>query len=112
MVAVNLASTCRTGGDCLAGKKFSFRLCPETEDVLAAVPLETRSAYVREAILFYHGQGSVLKRIENKLDRLADFLGERIKEANLPTRKPEEGAGDADMELYLFSGQSEILEGK
>jgi len=96
----------------LAGKKFSFRLCPETEEVLSVVPLERRSAYVREAILFYHGQGAVLKRIENKLDGLVDALGERIREYDLPAQKPEAGAGDADMELYLFSGQSEILEVK
>lgn len=94
----------------MAGKKFSMRLCPKTEAVLAAVPLERRSAYVREAILFYHDQGILLRRIEEKVDWVVAVLGEGVIVATVPAQKTEDRGDNADMEAYLFSGQNDIFD--
>lgn len=93
----------------MAGKKFSLRLCPETEAILTAVPSERRSAYVREAILFYHNQGAVLRRMEEKLERVVARLQEGLALPGPPLQNQESEGGDPDMEVYLFSGQDEIF---
>lgn len=93
----------------MAGKKFSLRLCPETEAILAAVASERRSAYVREAVLFYHNQGAVLRRMEEKVDRMMTVL---VEGTALPGRaRREQGIQKSEpaMEAYLFSGQEEIF---
>lgn len=90
--------------------KFSLRLCPKTEAVLATVPLDRRSAYVREAILFYHNQGTVLRRMEEKLDRAVAGLGEGLALPGPPVRNQGSKDDEPAMEAYLFSGQDEIFE--
>lgn len=93
----------------MAGKKFSLRLCPETETILAAVPPERRSAYVREAILFYYNQDAVLRRMEEKLDRVVTELQEGLALPGPPGQSQESKDGEPAMEAYLFSGQDEIF---
>lgn len=92
----------------MAGMKFSLRLCPKTEAVLATVPLDRRSAYVREAILFYHDQGTMLRRIEEKLDLVMETLGERLAGPRRQARAQDTRDTTA-METYLFSGQDDIF---
>lgn len=93
----------------MAGKKFSLRLCPETEAILATIPRERRSAYVREAILFYRNQGAMLRKMEEKLDMMIAGLGE-ISALPVPPGR-EQGNKDSEpaMDAYLFSGQDDIL---
>ncbi|TDA67851.1 MAG: hypothetical protein D9V47_10100 [Clostridia bacterium] len=93
----------------MGGKKFSLRLCPETEAILANVSRERRSEYVRQAILFYHNQGAVLRRIEEKLDLVMEGLGEGFTLPGPPERKQGTIGGEPAIEAYLFSGQEEIF---
>lgn len=93
----------------MAGKKFSLRLCPETEAILAAVASERRSAYVRKAILFYHNQGAVLRRMEEKVDRIMTVLVDGSVLPGLAGRKQGAEKCEPSMEAYLFSGQDDVF---